>query len=112
MKSNNVLTETTIGERLRKLRKERGLTQQNVTDNMYKLSVKNYGKYERDDTTPPADRIIEFAEYFGVTTDYLLCGTNPNTDIEISEYIKKCPLNKRDTLLEIVKLFVNSTGNN
>ena len=111
MKSNNVLTETTIGKRLKFLRLSKGLKQHDVSDAIY-TSEKNYGKYERDVTIPPIDTIINLADFFGVTTDYLLCGTNPNIDIEISEYIKKCPLNKRDALLEIVKLFVNSTGNN
>lgn len=112
MKSKNLLPQATIGNRLRKLRKERNLTQQNVSDKMYKLSEKNYGKYERDDIIPPTERIIELANYFGVSTDYLLLGTNPNFDAQISEYIEQCPLDKQEALLEIVKLFVDSVSSN
>ena len=112
MTSNNVLPEATIGNRLRKLRKERNLTQQDVSDNMYKLSEKNYGKYERDDIIPPTERIIELANYFGVSTDYLLLGTNPNFDAQISECIEQCPLDKQEALLKIVEIFIGSVGSN
>lgn len=111
MKSNDVLTETTIGKRLKFLRLSKGLKQHDVSDAIY-TSEKNYGKYERDIITPTIDKIIDLADFFGVSTDYLLLGTKPNSGIEISEHIERCPLDKRDDLLEMVKLFVNSVSNN
>ena len=111
MKINNVATATTMGARLKFLRLSKGLKQHDVSDAIY-TSEKNYGKYERDIITPTIDKIIDLADFFGVSTDYLLLGTNPNSGIEISEHIEKCPRDKRDALLEIVRLFVDSVSNN
>ena len=57
-------------ERLKLLRKERGLYQQDLADliNKNKATISYYesGEYE-----PPLDVLITFANYFGVSMDYL-----------------------------------------
>lgn len=56
---------------LRKLRVQHGLTQQELAD---KLGITKAGvsAYEQDKITPSFTRIIELANMFGVTTDYLM----------------------------------------
>ncbi len=60
-----------FGNRLKKLRKEKGLTQQNMAD-MMGITMRNYQRYEYGDINVPATTLNFFADYFGVTTDYLL----------------------------------------
>jgi transcriptional regulator with XRE-family HTH domain len=60
-----------FGNRLKKLRKEKGLTQQNMAD-MMGITMRNYQRYEYGDINVPATTLNFFANYFGVTTDYLL----------------------------------------
>ena len=83
-----------FGNRLRKLRIERGLTQQQLADKF------NYGKsiissYERGTKKPPINTVERLADYFSVSTDYLLCRTDirnieiPKEFIEGIEFAQK-----------------------
>lgn len=68
----------TIGDSFRRFRKERGLTQQQVADalKMYKSA---YQRYEQGKVIPAATVIINLADRFNVSADYLLGRTsNPN----------------------------------
>ena len=60
-----------FGNRLKKLRKGKGLTQQNMADVMG-LTMRNYQRYEYGMINVPATTLNLFADFFGVTTDYLL----------------------------------------
>ena len=60
-----------FGHRLKKLRQEKGLTQQNMAD-MMGLTMRNYQRYEYGMINVPATTLNFFADFFGVTTDYLL----------------------------------------
>jgi transcriptional regulator with XRE-family HTH domain len=62
---------TVFGNRLKKLRKEKGLTQQNMAD-MMGITMRNYQRYEHGGINVPATTLNFFADFFGVTTDYLL----------------------------------------
>lgn len=58
-------------KRLKELREVKGLTQLQLAESLDigRVSVSNY---ENGDRTPDADLIIMFADFFDVTTDYLL----------------------------------------
>lgn len=60
-----------IGERLSELRKERGITQQQLAD---RLSVSKYtiSSYENEKTSPDDRNKVLLAEIFDVSLDYLL----------------------------------------
>lgn len=60
-----------FGNRLKELRKKKGLTQQNMADVMG-LTMRNYQRYEYGMINVPATTLNFFADFFGVTTDYLL----------------------------------------
>lgn len=67
-----------IGERLCDLRKDRGMTQQQLADVLH-LTKHNISAYERDYNEAPDDVKIAIAKYFHVSVDYLLGLTNrPN----------------------------------
>ena len=50
---------------------KKGLTQQNMGD-MMGITMRNYQRYEHGLINVPATTLNFFADFFGVTTDYLL----------------------------------------
>ena len=60
-----------FGNRLKELRKRKGLTQQNMAD-MMGLTMRNYQRYEYGMINVPATTLNFFADFFNVTTDFLL----------------------------------------
>ena len=61
------------GKRIAKLRKERGLTQEQLADKL-NISTSNLGKLERGLQGLSIDLLIEIGFFFCVSTDYLLIG--------------------------------------
>ncbi len=59
------------GDRLRKLRIEKGINQQTLAD-MVAVSKSSISCYERETRSPKSETIIDFIQIFGVTADYLL----------------------------------------
>ena len=63
---NNVL-----GSRLKELRLKKDKLQKDVA-NYLNISDVAYGYYEKGERQPNPEMLLKLAEYFGVTTDYLL----------------------------------------
>lgn len=59
-------------EKLRGLRKSKGVSQQVIAD-FCGVHQTTYSWYERGLTEPSAEVQIRLAEYFGVSTDALMC---------------------------------------
>ena len=76
----------TFGDRLRELRKERGLQQRELGER-YKLSSSAIGSYERNLREPTLELLLSLAEFFGVSVDYLLCRTSER--LTATEYKEK-----------------------
>ena len=60
-----------IGERLRKLRIEKGLNQDKLAK-MVGVSKSSISCYEKETRSPKSETIIDFIQIFGVNADYLL----------------------------------------
>lgn len=60
-----------LGKRLKELRKSYGLTQEKLADAL-NISRVNYTRYETDKARPDYETLILLADFFDVTTDYLL----------------------------------------
>ena len=70
-----------FGNRLKKLRQTAGLTQAELAD-MMGVVPSAVGKYERlPDAFPSIEVLIKLADYFKVSTDYLLRGIPCSGDI-------------------------------
>lgn len=75
----------TFGDRLRELRKERGMQQRELGD-LYNLSSSAIGSYERNLREPTLDLLLQLSQFFGVSVDFLLCRTEERlTAIEYKE---------------------------
>ena len=60
-----------LAERLRELRKERNLRQEHTAVALG-ISMSSYCLYEQGKREPTASVLCRMADYYGVTTDYLL----------------------------------------
>ena len=65
-----------FGDRLKELRKERNLTQEEIRE-ICQVAKQTISNWENNVTQPPFDIVKRLAQYFGVTADYLL-GLNQN----------------------------------
>lgn len=61
----------TFGEKLQRLRKARGWTQEQLAEQA-SVSRQSLSKWESDGALPDTAHVIMLADLFGVTTDYLL----------------------------------------
>ena len=61
------------GSRIRSLRKNRGLTQEQLAEKM-NVSTPYIAKIETGKQTDPVELAVEFAAFFDVSLDYLLVG--------------------------------------
>jgi len=67
-----------LGERLTKLRNNKGLTQKELS-RIFSMSRSTYAQYETNNRQPDYETLSRIADYYSVTTDYLLGRTdNPN----------------------------------
>ena len=98
-------------ERLKYLRQENNISQKQLAD-LFNISQQAVASWENGKNTPNPDAIVKLANYFDVSTDYLL-GRNENdtmlklSDNEqslISEYRKLDSKKKTIALAEIYKL--------
>ena len=60
-----------FGKRLKALREEKGLKQRELADIM-EIKLRQYQRYEYGEVSVPMEILNFFADFFGVTTDYLL----------------------------------------
>lgn len=80
-----------IGKNLTDLRKQKGLSRQNLADKL-EISVHTYIKYENESVKPPYETLIKLAKFYNVTTDYLLGvepAPNPLADLNLRVDDKK-----------------------
>ena len=63
--------------RIRDIREDNDLTQQQIAE-ILGTSQTMYARYERGANELPIRHLIRLAEYYRLSTDYLLCITNEN----------------------------------
>ena len=60
-----------LGGKLRELRKKRGLSLREFGEK-FNLAKSSLSEYENDKIKPPQETLVKFANFFDVSTDYLL----------------------------------------
>lgn len=97
-------------ERLKTLRKSKGLSMKELGSS-FGLAESTISLYENGKRQPDNDTILKFAEYFGVSVDYLL-GREEKTpsDSNLSEGEKmlldlfnRVPEEKQELLLQLIR---------
>lgn len=73
-----------FAERLKELRRARGLTQRDMA-RQFRLSDVGYGAWERGDTEPSIDNLMRLCEFFGCTSDSLIGLAPPRVTVDASD---------------------------
>jgi transcriptional regulator with XRE-family HTH domain len=75
-----------FGDRLKLLRTQRGLSQGQMAEQLgFKDKVSTYRAYELEYSQPSVDLLINMADFFGVTVDYLIGRTEASNRPPIPE---------------------------
>ena len=74
----------TLGEMISRLRKERGLSQVDLADQLG-VSRQSVSKWETDASVPDLDKLVALSRLFGVTLDQLVCGEGTERNMEPPE---------------------------
>ncbi|NFI38762.1 helix-turn-helix transcriptional regulator [Clostridium botulinum] len=91
-----------LNERIKKLRKERDITQEELAKNIG-VSTSMVGMYETNARKPSYEVLSKIAKYFRVSTDYLLGETNYKTTGE--KFDAKLNSDKVDQIKEEESLY-------
>lgn len=75
-----------LGLRIKELRKEKGLRQSELATTLH-VSQQAVGSWETGRTVPGADTLNVLADYFNVTTDYLLGRPEKKDDDDKVDYV-------------------------
>ena len=100
-----------IGARIRKLRDEKDLTQEQLAELSDICSPQQVSNVERGMAGLSIARFAEICKVLDASADYLLFGLTPEkVETDIHKYIEKMTNEQAANLLEIVKLYAEACG--
>lgn len=95
-----------LGELIAELRQDRGLTLKELGDILC-VSSGTISNYENGVHLPDVDKVIALANYFHVTTDYLLGRTSSNLPVELLQQAITNEKTLGDVMASFAKLPAN-----
>ncbi|MBM6807793.1 helix-turn-helix domain-containing protein [Faecalicoccus pleomorphus] len=111
---NNIIDYKKIGDRIRKSRKEKKITQSQLCTDL-NISLYHYSKIENAHVSASLETLVEIADYLGLTIEYLLSGTskiNPTYyDEELFRIMEKCNASQKKLIIEMAKLILKTNIN-
>ena len=94
-----------ISDRIQSLRKARGITQEQLADAVG-VSRQAVSKWEAEQSVPDLERVVAMAEYFDVTTDYILRGIEPAPTAQARERVSPRTMCIIATALDVAGLIL------
>ena len=73
-----------LAPQIKKLRTGQNLSQDDLAEKLY-VSRQSISKYENGEATPDIDKLVQLAEIFGVSLDYLVLGKEPEKEIMVEQ---------------------------
>ncbi len=92
------------GKRIKELRKGMDLTQEQLANEMG-MSRESIGRIETGARGISIDQLVVFAEFFHVSTDFILLGKKVDSQVGILEGISE---EKRELALKILKVILQN----
>lgn len=83
-----MVVKTMLGNNIRELRKQKKLTQAELAKLMH-VSQQTIGAWETERAVPGSDTLGELADYFGVTTDYLLGRPEKQNEVQTEQDLER-----------------------
>ena len=94
-------------ERLKQLRKEKGLTLKELSEHLGDIKVASISRYEHGRREPNIDKLLEIADFFNCSVDYLIGNTSYKNAEEIINLMHKEGKDIEETI-EALKTFKSS----
>ena len=88
IETENTAGEMTIGSRIRKLRIQKGMTQMQLADELHIANKARLSNYENGRREVPLEVVILMADYFQISTDYILRGIPEKEDNCLQEAVE------------------------
>ena len=90
----------TVGQKIKKLRIEKGLTQKDLADQLH-VTFQTVSKWEKDENEPDIATLRELAKLFGCSFDYLLSEDDEEAPKEVAEepVVKEVPVIKETIVI-------------
>ena len=73
-----------LARQIKKLRTDNHLSQDDLAEKLY-VSRQSISKYENGEATPDMDKLVQLAEIFGVSLDYLILGREPEKEVLVEQ---------------------------
>ena len=101
---------TIIGERLKKARKEKGMTQEELAEKL-DISIAFLSRVERGNSKINLKRLTQVCEILGIPEGEILTGVSNKSqnylDAEFAELLKNCSAEKQKLIYDIAKVIAN-----
>ena len=97
--------QETIGQVIRRLRKERGITQEEMAD-MLGVTAQAVSKWENDVGIPDVSQLVPIANLFDISIDTLFSRENKNTEEQVQEFLQSLDEKNQDFYSEFQELSV------
>ena len=94
---------STFGTRLKRLRLNMDMTQQDFAE-QFNLNKSSISKYEKDKNLPENQLLIEIADYFNVSVDYLLCRTDNATSLSDARLREEGSVESLEQLKQVLEM--------
>ena len=95
-----------IGERICKLRKRSGMTQEQLAEKM-DVSIQMISNLERGMKAIRIDNLVKLSRILGVTADFILTGQQTTSDLDsLSQKINRLSAEHRD-LIELIVTYLS-----
>ncbi len=73
-----------LAQQIKNLRTTKNLSQDDLAEKLY-ISRQAVSKWENGEATPDIDKLVQLAEIFGVSLDYLVLGKEPEKEIVVEQ---------------------------
>lgn len=73
-----------LAQQIKKLRTGQNLSQDDLAEKLY-ISRQAVSKWENGESTPDIDKLVQLAEIFDVSLDYLVLGKEPEKEIVVKQ---------------------------
>lgn len=73
-----------LAQQIKNLRTTKNLSQDDLAEKLY-ISRQAVSKWENSEATPDIDKLVQLAEIFGVSLDYLVLGKEPEKEIVVEQ---------------------------
>jgi transcriptional regulator with XRE-family HTH domain len=94
--------------RLKELRLAKGLKQEEVAK-MLGIGRMAYGAYEIEDNIPPLNKLMQLADFYGVSLDYILYNETTSPEVgEVVQLYQRLSQQKQEQVRDFIQFLTKS----